>query len=376
MRSKRILVVDDVQQNLLFLGALLESFGYEVETALDGHMALAKLPLDIDLVLLDVLMPGLDGYQVARQLRMDPQFGDVPIVMVTALDSREDRLRAIEAGANDFIAKPVDRTELLIRVGAQLKLKAAQDALRWHQRDLQRQIERRTAALRLAVKETAEAQRRTHDAHLDTIRRLVLATEVKDPFTAGHLQRIGQYSTVLARALHLLPGEVENLSQAIPMHDVGKLGIPDAILLKSGPLTARERAVMQSHTLIGARLLSGSPSSLVQAGEAVALTHHEHWDGGGYPQGLKGDEIPLCGRLCAVVDVFDALTSDRPYRQALPHEEVLARLREGRGTRFDPAICDLFFANLPAITLLRERFKAEPLQVPPVAAVAQLAQSA
>ncbi|HVS00199.1 MAG TPA: HD domain-containing phosphohydrolase [Thermoanaerobaculia bacterium] len=356
-RAKRILVVDDLDHNRILLGGLVETLGYEVETARDGLEALAKLPLDVDLILLDVMMPGIDGYEVTRRVRADPIFCDLPIIVVTALDNREDRVRAVQAGANDFIAKPIDKTELLVRLSSQLKLKEAQDALKRSQTELENKVTQRTEALRQALQTMADAQRSIYDAHLDTIERLVLAAEYKDHDTAVHIRRMSGYGVILAQALRLPPGEVEILRHAIPMHDVGKIGIPDAILLKPGKLTREEREIMCSHTVIGARILAGSPSRLLQAGEIIALSHHEHWDGQGYPQGVAGESIPLWGRICALADVFDALTSDRPYRAALSTEETLELMWKGRGSQFDPALFDLLIAQLDAILEVQKDFR-------------------
>lgn len=362
---KRILVVDDVEQNRVVVGALVETLGYDVESARDGLEALAKLADGFDLVLLDVMMPGLSGFDVLRRMRRDPRWQDLPVIMVTALDSRADRVQAVSAGASDFIAKPVDRTELVVRISSQLRLKEAQDSLKRHRAELERTVEERTSELRRSLEETAEAQRRTWAAHLDTIRCLVLAAEFKDRHTAGHIQRISHYSTILARALGLPASEIEQLRHTAPMHDVGKIGIPDAILLKEGPLTPEERNVMQSHTLIGSQLLSGSTSELLRAGEVIALTHHEKWDGTGYPRGLSGLEIPLTGRICALVDVFDALTSHRPYRRALSNAQALEILREGRGSHFDPEHLACFEGHLGEFYAQQQGFSAELLPTRP-----------
>ncbi len=355
---RRILIVDDVEQNRVVVGALVEALGYEAETANDGFEALAKLADGIDLVLLDLMMPGLSGFDVLRRMRRDERWLDLPVIMVTALDSRADRVQAVAAGANDFIAKPVDKTELVVRIGSQLRLKEAQDALKRHRAELERTVEERTAELRRALEETADAQRRTWAAHLDTIRCLVLAAEFKDRHTAGHIQRISHYSTTLARAASLPEAEIEVLRHAAPMHDVGKIGIPDSILLKEGPLTKEEREVMQGHTLIGSQLLAGSNSELLRAGELIALTHHEKWDGTGYPHGLAGEAIPRWGRICALVDVFDALTSHRPYRRALSNAQALEILREGRGNHFDPDLLDAFEGHLGEFYAQQEGFAA------------------
>ena len=357
--ARRILVVDDVEQNLALLGGLVRSLGYEVETARDGLEALAKLALGVDLVLLDVMMPGLDGYEVARRVRADARTADLPIILVTVLDSREDRVKAIQAGASDFIAKPVDKTELLVRISSQLRLKEAQDALKRSQAGLEEQVARRTEELRRTCEVAADANRRTYHAHIDTIRRLVLAAELKDPDTARHIMRISRYSAVLAKALHMSPGETEVLAHAVTMHDVGKIGIPDAILFKRGALDEEEKKVMESHTLIGSRILADSPSELMQQGQVVALSHHERWDGTGYPRRLRGDQIPLAGRICAVVDVFDAMTTTRPYRPAFSPDVALETMRRGRGAQFDPMLLDLFMDRLGEVLEVRERLVEE-----------------
>jgi putative two-component system response regulator len=357
--ARRILVVDDVEQNLALLGGLVRSLGYEVETARDGLEALAKLALGVDLVLLDVMMPGLDGYEVARRVRADPRTADLPIILVTVLDSREDRVKAIQAGASDFIAKPVDKTELLVRISSQLRLKEAQDALKRSQAGLEEQVAHRTEELRRTCEVAADANRRTYFAHVDTIRRLVLAAELKDPDTARHILRISRYSVVLSKALHMSPGETEVLGHAVTMHDVGKIGIPDAILFKRGALDAEEKKVMESHTLIGSRILADSPSELMQQGQVVALSHHERWDGTGYPRRLSGEQIPLAGRICAVVDVFDAMTTNRPYRPAFSPEEALDTMRRGRAAHFDPRLLDLFMDRLDEVHAVRERLQEE-----------------
>lgn len=352
--AKRLLIVDDEAPNRDLLEALVEGLGHEPELACDGVEALAKIKLDVDLVLLDVMMPGMDGFDVARRIRQDPDYGDVPIIMVTALTGKEDRLRAVEAGANDFITKPIDKTELRIRTASLLGMKEAQDLIKRHRKELEDTVQRRTAALRQALAEMAEAQRRTQEAHLDTLQRLVLAAEFKDDDTALHLQRMSRYAALLAQELNLPPGEVELIRLASPMHDVGKIGIPEHILLKPGQFTAEEMERMKQHTHIGGRLLRGSASELLKAGEIIALTHHEKWDGSGYPNGLAGEAIPLWGRISAVADVFDALTSPRPYKPAFPNDQAVRMLEEGRAKHFDPALIDLFLTHLDAVVVIQE----------------------
>ena len=353
---KRILIVDDEEENQELLKTIVKSLGHEPEIARDGFEALAKLKLDIDLVLLDITMPRMDGFDVVRQIREDPDLSNLPVLMVTALTSKSDRLRAVEAGTNDFISKPVDMTELQVRVKSLLRMKEAQDVVKRHKEELEKMVERRTESLRQALETMAQAQRRAFEAHLDTIRRLAVAAEYKDANTADHIYRMSSYSAILACGLNLPPGEVELILQASKMHDVGKIGIPDSILLKPGKLTNSEWETMKQHTLIGAHILSNSPSELLQAGEIIALSHHEKWDGSGYPNGLVRKDIPEWGRICAVADVFDALTSERPYKKAMPNEEAYEIVKEGRGKHFDPDIVDVFFDKLDEIIGIQKRF--------------------
>ncbi len=360
---KHVLIVDDDEPSRMLLKAMVESLGHEATVAHDGIEALAQLKLDVDLVLLDVRLPGMDGYEVARLIREHPVTSDLPIIMVTVLESRQDRLRAVEAGANDFIAKPFDKTELRVRTTSLLKMKEAQDALKRHRMDLEDTVARRTAALRQALDETATAQRMAHRAQLDTVERLAIAAEFKDKITALHIRRIGEYSAVLAAGLKLPPGEVELMEHASRMHDVGKIGIPDAILQKPADLDRQEWVVMRRHTMIGGRILAKSSSKVLQAGRTIALSHHERWDGSGYPNGLAGEEIPLGGRICAVADVFDAMTNERPYKKAFPNEEAYDVLRGGRGTQFDPEVVDVFFESLPHILAIQAQYRDEPMIV-------------
>ena len=339
----RILVADDDEMIRELHAEFVRGFGYEVEVAADGIEAIAKIGLGVDLVLTDAHMPNLDGFDVARRIRETKSSEELPIVMATSLEAREDRLRAYEVGINDFINKPVDPTELRLRLKWLLELKSAQDKLSASKQTLEDTVQRRTKELRLALEEVTRAQRLVQEGHLDTIGRLSLAAEYKDHDTAGHIERIGLYSEVLGFAMHLAPGLVDLLRHAAPMHDVGKLGIPDNILLKPGPLTDEERTIMNTHTTIGAQILAGSTSPVIKMGERVALSHHEKWDGSGIPHGLRGDEIPLEARICSVVDFFDAVTMDRPYRRAVPNDEVVKMMLEENGTRFEPAVMEIFF---------------------------------
>jgi putative two-component system response regulator len=356
---KRVLVIDDDDGIRKITQTIVEGLGHDVESARDGIEGLAKLHLGVDLVLLDVVMPGLDGFDVCRRIRQDPAGRDVPVIMVTTLETKEHRLHAVEAGANDFIAKPVEETELRVRTTSLLKLKAAQDELRRYQTHLETMCEERTSSLRKALEHMAEAQRTAYQAQLETVERLAILAEYKDKVTARHIQRMSEYSAVLARGLNLPPAEVELILHASRMHDVGKIAVPEAILRKPSELDSQELKVMRQHSAIGSRILENSSSQILQAGRVIALHHHERWDGAGYPSGLSGSDIPLWGRICAVADVFDAVTSERPYKPAFPNEEALQLLRDGKGKHFDPRVVDVFFECLDDILRIQEKFKDE-----------------
>jgi len=353
---KRILIVDDEELNRDLMEAMIASFGHVPELATNGLEALEKLTSDFDLVLLDVMMPGMDGFEVAQKIRENQEINDIPIIMVTGLSSQKDRLQAVKAGVNDFISKPVDRVELNVRTDSMLKIKEAQDAIKQHRAILEETVEERTASLRKTLKELKEAQRLTHQAHLDTIRRLAIASEYRDEDTALHLNRMGNYCAIVARGLGLPADEVDLILHASPMHDVGKIGIPDAILLKPGKLNEAEWEIMKQHPIIGSRILSGSSSELLEAGEIIALSHHEKWDGTGYPKELSGEGIPLYGRICAIADVFDALTNNRPYKKAFSSDKAFEILGEGRGIHFDPKVVDVFFDQADEVVEIQKRF--------------------
>jgi putative two-component system response regulator len=354
-RETRILIVDDDPKIRELHARLAQSLGYTAETAADGVEA-----LDVDLVVLDGQMPNMDGFEVARRIRETAGGAFLPIVMVTGLDRAVEHRRALEVGINDFVSKPIDRDAFELRTRWLLELKRAHDELRRQRSELERAVDHRTSALRDALEEMTQARRQIYDAHLDTIRRLTIAAEFKDQDTGQHIERIGLYARVLADALHMSPGAVETVRYAAPLHDVGKLGIPDHVLLKPGKLDADEWTVMRSHTTLGASLLEGSGSSVIRMGQTIARSHHERWDGSGYPEGLSGEAIPLEARICAVVDYFDALTMDRPYRRAVPTDKVLGMMEEQAGVHFDPRVLSVFFDQLSEINEVREQYLARP----------------
>jgi len=337
-RPKRILIVDDAPLNREVLEGMLVGLGYEVENAGDGPAALDALKREFDLVMLDVMMPQMNGFEVVQRIRHGSNQPDIPVCMVTALSDKEQRDRAIKYGANDVIAKPVDKTVLAEHVAALLRVKEAQDAAKAP--ELAAAAER--AELRQSLRKMSEARDKAERAELETIERLALAAECKDGSAANHIKRMSRYCELLARHFKLPQLEQETLCYASALHDVGKAGIPDSILLKPAKLSPEEWTIMKQHTEIAGRLLGEARSELLQAAKVMALSHHEKWDGTGYPRGLAGEAIPLHGRICAVADVFDALTSRRPYRGSLGNDEALRIMRETRATHFDPRFLNLF----------------------------------
>ncbi|RUM88637.1 MAG: two-component system response regulator [Thermodesulfatator sp.] len=353
-----ILCVDDDITILELLGDYLEALGYQVFRATDGQegLELARECLP-DLILLDVMMPGRSGFEVCQELKRDPETADIPVVMITALGEVEDRIRALEAGADDFLTKPVALPELKARVKSLLEVKAYRDHLKRHKEALEEEVNLKTQELQRAFEALREAHQRIKELSLEVIVRLSRAAEYRDEHTGNHILRVAHYSALIARKLGLNEEAVESILYAAPLHDIGKIGIPDQILLKPGPLTPEEWEVMKKHTEIGAEILRGTRSGFVRVGEVVALCHHERWDGRGYPRGLQGPEIPLAARIVAVADVFDALTSDRPYRKALPLEEAFRIIEEETGNYFDPRVSRVFLASREEIARIQEQFR-------------------
>jgi len=343
----RVLAVDDEMFNLdLIEFAFAEDDDVEVVRAEDGRRALDLLAIeDIDVVLLDLAMPVLDGFGTLAAMQDDARLRTLPVIVVTA--NAEEKHRALALGASDFLAKPVDVDELTLRTRNHARMKAYQDYLGRLNEVLEEQVAQRTAELREALDLARRAEQ-------EVAYRLGRAAEFRDMETGSHIRRMSLYAARLAE-LHGLPrDQVELIQRAAPLHDIGKVGIPDAVLLKPGQLDPDEYAIMQRHVDMGASMLEDTDAyPLLAAGRIIALQHHEKFDGSGYPAGLAGEQIHIFGRLVAVADVFDALTSRRVYKPAFALDQALAIMTEGRGTHFDPAIVDLLMANLDDFLAIR-----------------------
>ena len=324
----RILIVDDNPDLVWILQTLLEREGYsEFASCTDPACAVDTfLAFEPDIVLLDMHMPGRNGLDVMAQIReITREF--VPVVMLTGDRSPEVRLRALGSGANDFLTKPFEKTEVHLRIRNLLETRRLHQLLRRENESLEQKVAERTSDL--------------ERAKVEILQRLAMASEFRDDCTGEHTQRVGQLCERMARVMGLSKRQVELIGAAAPLHDIGKIGVPDHILLKQGPLTTQEWQIMKRHTTTGARMLSNSVSPTLRLGERIALSHHERWDGKGY-HGVSGDATPLAGRLVTVADAFDAMTHPRPYKEALPVEAALEELREQRGRQFDPSVVDAF----------------------------------
>jgi len=347
---ERIVIVDDELLNLKLLDGILASHGYL-------HRILVRDPREVmtyyrearpDLILLDINMPHLDGYEVMEQLKAlrDPLLP--PIVVLTTRHGRDDQLKALAAGARDFICKPFDRVELLMRVRNLLDAQLAHRLLYDQKAVLEEMVRVRTEALNLT--------------RLEIVRRLGRAAEFRDHETGLHIIRMSRTSALLAHSLGWDAEACALMLNASPMHDIGKIGIPDHILRKPGKLTPDEWAIMQTHAAIGAELLDDDDSDLLLLAREIALSHHEKWDGSGYPNGLSGTSIPQSGRIVAVADVFDALSAARPYKKAWPVEASLTWICDRAGRSFDPEVVEHFRRNLPAILAIREQHREKNSQ--------------
>jgi putative two-component system response regulator len=330
-----ILVVDDAPDNLDTMKLFLRN-KYHVTAALNSRMALKAMEkVRPDLILLDVMMPGMDGVAFCRLIKSDPMTRDIPVIFVST--SIGDEERGIKAGGVDYITKPVNPSMILLRVDIHL-------ALSRQKLELKSEVEKKTREL--------------VDTQYEIIKKLSRAAEYKDNETGDHVLRVGLYARGIGRYLGMDESDVDNLFHAAPMHDIGKIGIPDHILLKPGKLDPEEWEIMKSHTSIGGDIIGGSSSPLLEVARIICLEHHEKWNGMGYPEGKQGRDISLYARIVAVCDVFDALVSERPYKKAWPEDRALALIKEERGVSFDPAVADAFATLFPQLMELKENISS------------------
>jgi putative two-component system response regulator len=349
-----IMLIDDEPINIKVARRYLQEAGYKDFIAVtDSTIAMDEiLAHKPDVIVLDVMMPRMNGIELLTSIRTSPQTAHIPVLILTANCERETRLRALDAGATDFLEKPVDPAELLPRVRNSLTIKAHHDHLERQAEELEAAVQKRTAELAAS--------------RLEVVQCLARAAEFRDDNTGRHVLRVGRYAGVIGRSLGLAEEFVNLLELAAQLHDVGKIGIPDSVLLKAGSLTPEEFDIVQrhcgfgkrvfesateqesfalrQHSKLGAQMLNCTSSPLIQIAARTALTHHERWDGTGYPLGLAGEDIPIEGRITAVADVFDALSSRRPYKPAFPLAKCFQILEEGRAKHFDPAVLDAFMS--------------------------------
>jgi putative two-component system response regulator len=333
--AAHVLVIDDEEANRQLVASMLRHAGYRsITTLADARLLedqVAAIPPD--LVILDLHMPHRDGFDVIGALQRQITEDHLPVLVVSGDLSSEARYRALALGARDFLTKPFDLTEMTLRVRNQLETRLLYQDVRKQNRALREAIHGRTQELECT--------------RLEMLERLATAAEYRDDSTSQHTERVGTMSARLAEALGLPADQVQLIRRASPLHDVGKIGIPDALLLKPTRLTNEELAVMRNHTVIGAHILGGSHAPLLQLAEIIALSHHEHWDGTGYPHGLRSDTIPQVGRIVAVADAFDALTNDRPYRKARSVSHSIEEIVRHRGTQFDAQVVDVLESVVP-----------------------------
>lgn len=343
LKRSHILVVDDNPANVLLLEALLNQAEYiNISSTTDPtEVAALHQHENYDLILLDIQMPRMNGFQVMEQLQTLHDEDDyLPVLVLTAQTDMETRLRSLDLGARDFVTKPFQHAEVLQRIHNSLEIRHLYRQQKNYNQELAEKVHEATSELR--------------KSHLDIIRCLGRAGEYRDNETGEHVIRMSRSCQALALAYGLGETRAEMILYASPMHDVGKIGIPDYILLKPGKLTPQEWEIMKTHASLGADILAENESDIIKLARTIAVTHHEKWDGTGYPNGLKGEDIPVEGRIAAICDVFDALTSWRPYKNPWPIEEAIAYLKEHSGTHFDPNLVPIFLDILPDILKIRQ----------------------
>jgi two-component system response regulator RpfG len=344
-----VVIIDDEFSSRLILDKVLQSVQKDiiVKTFADPVIALAWIrDNQPDLIIVDYALGSMTGLETVQQMRRMYSLEGVPIVVVTSIEVRDIKYQVLESGATDFISKPIDPYECRVRCRNMLRLRQQQKIILHRSQFLEQRI--------------AEATRQIREREHETLFRLARAGEYRDEDTGNHIVRMSQYSRLIAEALSLEQERCDLIEVAAPMHDIGKIGIPDHILLKPGRLTTDEVTIMKTHPLIGYQILQNSPSKYLSMGATVALAHHEKYDGSGYPHGARHEEIPLEARIVAVADVFDALTSRRPYKSRWSNEAALAYLTSNRGTHFDPSCVDAFTANFERAALIQKNTREIP----------------
>lgn len=387
MHLGRILTVDDDKINLQLLNTILKGMDFDVLQALNAKVGLEILEKenDIDLIVTDLMMPEMDGYEFTKKVKSHPEMANIPVIMLTSLGQKKDKIKALESGVDDFLNKPLDKTELTLRVQAFLKVKKYNDSLSNEKKQLEltlsekentlvktladlknlsddklfliQLLEDESMKLLSAYRQLKETNIQMRNSNLEIIASLATAAEFRDNETGMHIKRVSNYCALIAKKVGLPDDKCEEILNTSPMHDIGKIGIPDIILLKPGSLTPDEWKIMKTHAYIGYTILNGIKSDIMNTAATIAYTHHEKWNGEGYPRGLKKEEIPLEGRICAIADVFDALTSKRVYKDAFSVEKAVDILKEGRASHFDPDLLDLFIDALDEVVEIKEKYQ-------------------
>ncbi len=387
MSLGKILIVDDDKINIKLLNTILTKLDYSVIEAFSATQALELIEQnrDIDLVITDLMMPEIDGYELTAKIKQKPEFATIPIIMLTSLGQRKDKIKALEVGVDDFLNKPVDKTELTLRIKGFMKVKKYNDQLYSEKENLEKELtqkesklvqtldelknisedksflvqllEEESMKLLNAYRELKSTNEKIKSSNLQVIQALSSAAEFRDNETGMHIKRMSNYSALIAKKIGLSQEECDDILYTSAMHDVGKIGIPDHILLKPASLSDEEWKIMKTHAFIGYKVLSRINTDMMKKAAILAYTHHEKWDGSGYPRGLSGEDIPLEGRICAIADVFDALTSKRVYKPEFPIEKAVEILKEGRGNHFDPKLIDIFLDSMDEILAIKEKYQ-------------------
>lgn len=349
MNDFNVLIVDDVGKNIQVVANLLKDEHYHLSYAMSGDQALEVLKERIyDLVLLDIMMPGLNGFETCKRIKKLPHYSETPVIFLTARDDHDSIVEGFESGGQDYVTKPFNTSELIARVRTHLKLRAFENAQ-------QQKIDK-------AVEELQKLNEELENSQKEVVFTMGAIAETRSKETGMHVKRVAEYSKLLAILSGVPIHEADIVALASPMHDLGKVGIPDNILNKPGPLTDKERKIMDTHALLGYEMLKNSKRQIMQTAAIIALEHHEKWDGSGYPYKKSGEDIHLFGRITALADVFDALCSKRCYKQPWNDEQIFDLIKEQKGIHFDPTLVNLFFENLQQFLDIRDAFPDEFLE--------------